>query len=421
MPSPAPAPAPPSPRRGRPGDVLPESFWRWGFPVLVVVLGVCIPLLGTVGARIVLDSTDGNLTRREEDPTAPGYEAVVEPTPTMFVLQVHEGEPVGAAAVALSGEDSGGVIVMSVDTVVDREESRETIADAYRSGGLDAARATAELAVGVQLVDAVEVDDQRLADLVGPVGPLSLDNNDPVEVDGVVVFPAGEIEVAADDLGDLLGTTTPGTGEINRLLRYEAFWDAWLSAVAAGGEGSVPGEGDSGIGFVVSQLAAGEWTVAQLPAQPLPIPGTTDVLFQPDPVGVSELVAELVPFPVGAPPGSRLRVRLLDGTGQLDRGLPATEAVVAGGGEVAVIGNADSFDVATTEIVIGDPAQRPQAEVLRDSLGVGEIVEGGAGGGSDVTVVLGRDALEQFTENPGTVTVAPSGSSNSAGDGDGGG
>ena len=47
--------------------------------------------------------------------------------------------------------------------------------------------------------------------------------------------------------------------------------------------------------------------VAQLPAQPLPIPGTTDVLFQPDPVGVSELVAELVPFPVGAPPGSRLR------------------------------------------------------------------------------------------------------------------
>lgn len=418
-----PAPPPPSGAARRPSPdagVLPEAFWRWGFPLVVVLLGICIPLLGMVGGRIVLDSTDGNLSRRESDPTAPGYEAVVEPTPTLFVLHVHGGAAVGAAAIALSGDDAGGVIVMSADTVVEREGVRQTIADAFTAGGLDAARQAAELAVGIQLVDAVAVDEELFADLVAPVAPLTVDNNDAVAIDGTELFPAGEVELEAADVGAFLGTRTPGTGEINRIVRYEAFWTAWLQAVAAGGAEAVPGEGEGGIGYAVSELAGGDWTVVQLPATPLPIPGTSDVLFQPDEAEVDEVVARLVPFPVGAPPGSRPRVRLLDGTGELDLGLPVAPAVVAGGGEVAVIGNAEAFDVATTEIQVGEGIDREQAQALRASLGVGEIVESGGDAGSDVTIVLGRDALERYADSPGTVTVAPSSGGTST-DGDGGG
>ena len=50
--------------------------------VALVLLVLAIPALVFAGLRIILDSTDGQLVRRVTDPTAPGYEAVLEPTPT---------------------------------------------------------------------------------------------------------------------------------------------------------------------------------------------------------------------------------------------------------------------------------------------------------------------------------------------------
>lgn len=393
MPSTSAPTPPPSRRQASRADGLPPAFWNVAFPGIVVLLGLMIPLLGWAGAQIVLDSTDGNLSQRVRDPAAPGYEAVVEPTPTLLVLHVRDDVPVGAAVLALTGDDAGGAILLSADTVVERDGVRVTVADAYAQGGVEEARSAAEQAIGVQVGGVAEVDDGRWADLLGPVGTLTVQNTDDVVGDGEVLFAAGEVELSPGDVGLDLGERVDGADEVNRLLRYEDFWRAWLTAIGGSGASAPPGEGEGGPGWFVAEVARRDWSVVTLPADPLPIPGTPDVLFVPISAEVDDVVAELVPFPVGAPPGSRLRVRILDGTGELDRGLPFAEAVVAGGGEVAVIGNASSFDVATTQIQLTDPAQRDQAEELRASLGVGEIVEAGASGGSDVTVVLGRDAL----------------------------
>ena len=124
---------------------------------------------------------------------------------------------------------------------------------------------------------------------------------------------------------------------------------------------------------------------------------------------VRPLVAKLVPFPIGAPPGARPRVRLLDGVGSLDHGLKAAPLIVEGGGQIDQIGNADTFDVAKTQLIYGDDARRADAESLQRSLGVGEIVKGAsAGTTTDVTVVLGKD-FAALPPRSLTVTTSPTG------------
>jgi hypothetical protein len=122
---------------------------------------------------------------------------------------------------------------------------------------------------------------------------------------------------------------------------------------------------------------------------------------------VTSLVARLVPFPIGAPPGARPRVRLLDGTGTLDHGLGAVAGVVAAGGQVDQIGNADAFGATTTRLEYHDDARLPEVERLQAALGVGEVVKvPSAQTAIDVTIVLGADFAAQPPPSLAPVTTA---------------
>src|SRR5690606_12750283 len=73
------------------------------YAVAVGVLALSIPVLGYLGARTILDSSDGEVVDPILDPTEPGYRALIQPSPTM--LLVHEdpnGDVVGAAVLALA-------------------------------------------------------------------------------------------------------------------------------------------------------------------------------------------------------------------------------------------------------------------------------------------------------------------------------
>lgn len=403
------SPRPPAtvrPRSARPGGIDP---WRHVFPAMVAVLALMIPLLGWIGFNVVLNSSDGNIAESESDPTAPGYEALVDPTPTLFVLETHEDEAVGAAALVLEGEGAGSVIVIPPSTVAPLDGVNTTIADAYATGGLESAQAVAASALGAAFGEAVVVDDAQMADLVEPLGSLTVTVPDPVvdPTTGEELFAAGEVEVSPQQLGVFLGTRTTDAAEVNRMLRYQEFWTAWLEAVGAGGADAVPGEGDSGLGYFVRQMALGDWQVLSLPTDALPIPGSDAVLSNPRPEEVAAMVAEVIPFPVGAPEGARLRVRVLDGTGELSQGLVAVQPLVLGGGEVAGIGNAAEFGAETTRIVYADPANEQRVAALVEALGVGEaVLDEGAGSAFDVTVVLGRDAVGVLAGDGSTITGA---------------
>ena len=110
-----PPPSPPSPRGSR------RLTWRTaGFGTALVALTLAIPVLTYAGVRTVLDSNEGRVIDPETDPTAPGFEAVVEPTPTFLVNMVDgEGDLAGTVAISLAAEDQGGTMLFfpNVDVV----------------------------------------------------------------------------------------------------------------------------------------------------------------------------------------------------------------------------------------------------------------------------------------------------------------
>ncbi|MCU0269894.1 MAG: LCP family protein [Acidimicrobiales bacterium] len=400
-----------TPRRRRPG-----WFWRFGFPVVMVLLTIGIPVLVYAGRRIILESNDGRLLTEITDPSQPGWEAITEPTPTLLLVQTDEaGTPSSLTVLTLSGEGSGGAVFVPMTTVLEVPGVGAVPLDAaYEYGGIEALQKAVEGVLGTGMQTTVVVGPAEWADLVEPVGPLTVDNPDDVAVpgaDGVerVVFPKGEITLAPDEVGTYLATRNSGENDLNRLVRHQAFWESWLAAIAASDDpAAVPGETDSGLGRFVTTLAGDRTSYYPLPVQTAPIPGSTESLYLPVTDQVESLVARLVPFPIGAPPGARLRVRVLDGTGQLDHGLDATPLLVEGGGQIDQIGNATTFDFTTTQIVYNDESRRAEVDRLAEALGVGEVLRTEETGDVvDVTVILGADFVAAPRPEVGTVETLP--------------
>jgi hypothetical protein len=183
------------------------------------------------------------------------------------------------------------------------------------------------------------------------------------------------------------------------LSRHEAFWRAWLAAIAASeSPGAVPGETETGIGRFLRGLAAGTSAVA---IPDLRVAETADgsPALVADPAALADFAEAHIPFPASPEPGARVVVRVLDGVGADDLAAGAARAVVQAGGQVALIGNAERFDPeAPTQVLFVDPGVAEAARVLAEALGVeAEQVEPtGADPVYDVTVVAGADLLRAY-------------------------
>jgi hypothetical protein len=363
--------------------------------VALAVLALSIPLLGFVGFETVFDSRDGRTVSPRTDPAAAGFEAVVEPTPTLLVVQRDSRrELVGMTLLSLSTGDRGGaVLFVPLTTAVDLGSfGTNPATTAYRGGGTDGLRLALGRTLGVGIDQAVDLDDAGWAALVQPVGTVTVDNPDAVVRAGTgkngIVFPAGSVALEPDDVGAYLALRSDGSTEAARIGRQEFFWEGWFRAVAASAPGAAPGEADTGIGRFVRTLSAGTVRYETLPVGPT---GAVDR------GAVASLMADLVPLPTAAEPGGRVRVKLLGGTPdhELSRSPVIAHALVEAGSEIVVVGNADRFTYSTTEVIYADPSQRDEAERLRDALGVGRVVAAKRGTeGIDVAVVLGPDARQ---------------------------
>ncbi len=349
------------------------------------------------GTRIIRSSTQGEILSRVSDPAAPGYEALVEPTPTLVLIHDVDGLVEGLTVLTLTDPGAGGGGVMFVPTrVVAELPVFETapIEAAYDLGSPELQADVVGDVVTAGIDEHTVVDADRWAGLVAPVAPLTIDNPDDLEVDGELRFPAGDLELEAEDVGPYLAARAEGESDLGRLFRHEVFWDAWLEAVAAAGTpDAVPGELESGIGRFVRELAAGPRVLATLPVRPATLRGYDDEpVFRPVTADVTELVARLVPFPRSPRPGVRERVRVLNGTGDLDAAQRLARSLPALGVEVAVVGNARSLAQDTTTIAYVGPDHEDAADAIRDLLGVGEVlVDPRPGDVADITVTLGAD------------------------------
>jgi hypothetical protein len=361
--------------------------------------------LALVGVNLVRNSTAGRYVEPAAGPGEPGYQAYVVPTPTMALVERGgDGELAGVAVLALESSDDGGTVILIPAATLTRqaEPSGEgatseppTIADVYRDAGAAGAVAAVADLLGVAIPEHLEVDDARWASLVAPVAPVELQLPEPVGE-----WPAGEVSLAAEDVGPFLAAVAEDESEVDRINRQADFWTAWLPLVRDAGVDALPGEIDVGIGRFVRGLAGGGPSIVPLPGEPSGGDEGAPEVFALHGERVSDLLTRAVPYPASPAPGRRIRVRLLNGTSDGDLTGAAAEALVRGGAEITIAGNALTFDETETRILYGSPEQRDQARWLAAAFGGAAVEQDAAvadGSGTDddeidVTVILGDDA-----------------------------
>lgn len=381
-------PAPVAGRHFLPPPGGPSRRWLTVFASLLALSVAAAAVLTYLGIQTVRESRAGRSVSTVVDPARPGFEAFLEPTPTLVVLDGNGTVLRSAAVLSLrSGDVGGSVLLVPPDTRLGDDPNALTLgAVAAFEGSLPAAVPGIQDLLGIGIAEVAVVDDQRWAELVAPVAPLTIENPDPVGP-----FPAGTLSLAATDVASFLGARGEGESDLARLYREQLVFDAWLDAVATSSDpGAVPGEGDTGLGRFLRGLAAGDREIRTLPVVESPAPTGTHIDVDVDAALV--VVAELVPFPTAANPGGRIRVRLLDGSGDPNHVLAVAPLIVPAPSEIVVVGNADAFDYETTEIRYHDPVRKASAETLREVLGAGRVVSDPRPTDAfDVTIVLGTD------------------------------
>ena len=375
--------------------------------------------LTVVGVNVVRNSTAGRYVEPTASPDDPGYQAYVVPTPTMAVIQRgDDGELVGVAVLAIESSDDGGAVILAPastltsanrpldaagnttdtsatgDTAAESAEPR-TMADVYRQDGAAGVVAAVADLLAVAIPEHLEVDDARWASLVAPVAPVELQLSRTVGK-----WRAGDVSLAAADVGPFLRARTAGEPETERIDRQADFWTAWLPLVRAAGVDALPGEADVGIGRFVAGLAEGSPSIVPLPGEVSGGGGARREAFVPHGERLAELMVRAVPYPVSPSPGRRVRVRLLNGTP--DPALTGTAArrLVRGGAEITIAGNAASFDETETLMLYRSADLRDEALWLAAGLGGARVerdpaaASGATDDEIDVTVILGADARD---------------------------
>ena len=360
------------------------------FTGVLSLIVVAAAALTWVGVRTVRESRTGRSVSTVTDPALPGFEAFLEPTPTLLVLHVEDGILASAALLTLrSGDEGGSVVVLPPGTHLGPEEDalRLDVIVAFGQEPTDL-RPIVQGLLGIGIAEVVVVDDARWESLLQPVGTLTIANPD-----AVGDFPAGELALTPDQVPAYLTALGDGESEMARLFRQQLVYEAWAAAVAASDDPAVvPGEVDSGIGRFVRGLASGPRQLATLPVDEVEPDGEGPVRLNPAQEALEELIASAVPFPTASQPGARVRVRLLDGTGDPDHVLRTAPAIVPADAEIVVVGNADRFDYGATEIRYHVPERQGAAEAVRTALGAGRVIDDPRQTDAfDVTIVLGPD------------------------------
>ncbi|HEY6696854.1 MAG TPA: LytR C-terminal domain-containing protein [Acidimicrobiales bacterium] len=370
-------------------------------------------VLTVVGVNLVRNSTAGRYMAPTASPDDPGYQAYVVPTPTMAVVQRNaDGELVGLAVLAIESSDDGGAVILvpastlatanrAVDPATDTTSGTggetsdpPTMADIYRQDGASGVVAAVADLLAVAIPEHLEVDDARWASLVAPVAPVELQLTTDVGE-----WRAGEVSLAAEDVGPFLRARAAGESEAARIDRQADFWTAWLPLVRDAGVDALPGEVDAGIGRFVQGLADGSPSIVPLPGEATGGDDGAPEAFVPHDERMSELVVRAVPYPVSPSPERRVRVRLLNGTTDPDLTGAAARRLVRGGAEITIAGNAPTFDETETLMLYGRPDLRDKALWLAGGFGGAQVEQDPAASGGapnddeiDVTVILGADA-----------------------------
>jgi anionic cell wall polymer biosynthesis LytR-Cps2A-Psr (LCP) family protein len=400
---------------GHGGRSKPPMWRRVTFAIVLLGLIASIPVLVYAGSQLISESKDGDYATTNLSPTDPSYEAQVDPTPTAVSIQYNdEHRPVGVTFLSLAGGDGGGsVVFVPLDTEVtepsygvDRlRTAYDVVADRPTVARERLASQVGRL-LNVGVDEIIDLDNAGWEQLVTPVGPLTIDNPDQIDLGYGQVIPSGKTTLTAAQTGPYLAATIEGESDLNRMARHEAVWTAWLDQLAASGKAeAVPGESSAGISKFAEALASGPVTFDTLPVNTV---SADPQVFEIDKAEVNKLITDTVASPTAAVPGSRFTVRMLNGVAA--EAIPAdlVRKVVGRGGAVTVLGNGPEFGTDETTVVYANPADKDLAMLVAKSFGAtGKVrLDREAPDTVDLTIVLGKDVLGDATGagSPGATT-----------------
>ncbi len=234
--------------------------------LVVLALGGLLAVGGLALARYQ-GAKDAAVPTEPIPPTATGLLAAVDSKNTLTGLTVFVERP---------NNSPGGSIVtvpISSDTTGGIADERASLADAYASGGKDGLVQAVESVLSVTF-DHVEVaKPAELAVLLQPVSPVKVElPADVLTAQGgsdTVLYPAGKVELTADQLATVLNARGLTQTEADRRPNVEAIWTSVAAAIGKGITDPTTGLASS-FDALLTQVMAGPTDSRGLLARTLP-------------------------------------------------------------------------------------------------------------------------------------------------------
>ena len=359
----------------------------WVLPLVVLVASV---------GGVYLLTSDRLSGEDTPSPTSlGGLPSAAPPGPTALVVQLDAGgEAVAFTLFALDGAEAGTVVLLPSSSMVEIPGfGLDRLSRAVELGGVQLAELSLRnlLSLDFDHVAVVSPDDWEV--LAGTLGEVEVDN--PARLDKVdaqgrveVLWGSGVVGVEAGDVAEFLAGRAIGETDLERLVRHQHFWTAYLDARRAiVGVVSDPTRGIDAF-FDEAAVRSSELDYRILPVETV---GGNDELYGVDVAGLQELLAVLAPT-TAINGTARVRVQVLNGVGTPGLAEPVTALLLPTGAVVQLTGNALEFDHDVTQIVYYRDEHVGSALRIRDELGLGEVVKQREPiDVVDITVVVGRD------------------------------
>lgn len=386
-----------SPSKGRPRPTARlRRLRRRRRRALTIGTVVAVALVGAVVAGV------GPVRDRLAD-LVPSQGGPPAPPAASSVLLAWTDAGTGDATIVLLGApgltQGSGLLIPGGTQVEVPSFGSQTLEAVLTSGGPDTLALAVENSIGYDVGNVVAFDRSQLEAFLGTGGELAVRLRSAVSIGERSFPPTGE-RLRPEDAALLATTHAEESTDLDHLVVVHAVLEGWLDgisdaeldhvqAVLAG----LPGSDEERVSEVVTvlgDLADRHVTFDTLDVVSLGVPG--EERYRIDKIGAAEEMEALFPGLAFGPPGPRVRVEILNGTGVAGIATEAARRLVPEGAEVVLTGNASSFGMKETVLVLQDAGAEPDARRLVQALGTGQIrMATNPLGVADISIVLGAD------------------------------
>jgi hypothetical protein len=350
-----------------------------GFLILLLALGGFGYRVGRAAQTAVLESQSGSISEFTLDPTAPGFRAFTESTPTVLVLHTAVtsagAELVGVSLLTEADADAGGTVVTIPRTFTEPDSRNIALSALFAEEGLDSVTAELRASLQIGFEDVVVLDAAAWTTLMAPDLPLELTLRDDlvtIDPDGTtrVLLRASTRPFDLAEIARMAAHRNPGEPGLAVALRQQQIWQSWISRTASSTERPDLFQLDSGFVDLIGSLANAEVSYRVIPSvtEPSDDPEAARYIAQRTPI--DDLIAQIVPFPKPAEPGDRPSVLLLDTTFGATKSQPFVTAIARSGGLVTILGNSEADSGMSSEVQVHESSASAVANEIADRLGL---------------------------------------------------